>query len=115
MLEVLTSEMPAVDPHHPRTTGSRTEYIHQEFDKGCFARAIGANQSVDSPLRHTEVDVVDGGRRAKLLGEILCTDHVAHRSLRPPSLGLLSASPLLRRCQCAEIEVSISSLPIPRR
>ena len=60
--------------------------------------------------------VVEGERRTKLFGEILCPDHVViDLTASVPRLAGLSASPLPRRCQWVGIDVSISSRPTPKR
>ena len=41
---------------------------------GRLAGAIGAEQAVDGPVRHCEVDAVDGARVAEILDEVDCFD-----------------------------------------
>jgi hypothetical protein len=47
----------------------------QHFDGGCLSGAVWPQEGEDLALGHVEADIVDGGKRAKGLLQVLDPDH----------------------------------------
>ncbi len=52
----------------------RIEQAAEHFDRGRFARAVGAQQAVNFAVMDLQMEVLDGRERAELLGQMVGAD-----------------------------------------
>src|SRR5690349_14746876 len=80
----LWREVAAVVAEHARGAARRLEQAEEHADGGRLARTVAAEERVDAPARHAQVDGVDGLSPAEVAGEAVgLDDQIGWRCSRP--------------------------------
>src|SRR5262249_11734629 len=64
--------------------GARFEELGQQVENRCLARAVRTDQRVDRAALHLEIDPLDRGKAAKLLGQTVRFEDQIRQDRYPP-------------------------------